>query len=286
MNTPSPKLVVVVSDLHCGSTTGLCPANFRKDDGSYIRNSPIRKWLWDRWIDATTRWLPGIVGQEPFILVINGDCTEGLHHRDTQLVTNDLGEHKRIACEVLFPFTGEGEKHQTVYQHPIASRIYLVRGTDTHVSTLENDIGFNLGAETDPDTGIHCWETLRLRVGGILCSFQHHVPAALREHTQSTQYSVQMSQERARHARFGLEVPRVFVRSHRHTFGAYTDGSGLFLVTFPWQLHTRFATRVTQSDLCPVGLHVLDFRNIDDPSADLPTHHFKMYEPRIPRIVE
>ena len=49
-------VLAVVSDLHCGSTLGLCgPEPVELDDGGLYTPSAIQRWLWERWADYWRR---------------------------------------------------------------------------------------------------------------------------------------------------------------------------------------------------------------------------------------
>ena len=44
-----PIIVAIISDLHAGSTVGLCPPRFTLDDGGDYVSSPAQRWLWRNW---------------------------------------------------------------------------------------------------------------------------------------------------------------------------------------------------------------------------------------------
>jgi hypothetical protein len=242
------RVVVVVSDLHCGSPFGLCPPDSPTADGSGYRLNRAQEWLWGRWQCDLAEWVPSVVGRRPWALVVNGDAIEGNHHGSLQLVHGDPNVHGRIAYECLLPLAAR------------ASKVFLVRGTESHVGTAESVLGERLGAVRDPTTGDYCWEQISLRISGTACSFRHHMATSLRPWTAGGGLAAAIVQEQAVAAGFGHPVPRVVVRSHRHRFGVYTGAEGLMLATAPWQLMTRYARRVTQQSITPVGIAALDFR--------------------------
>lgn len=41
------RLVLVIGDLHCGSTVGLCPPGMGTFDGSTHGLNPIQEWIWE-----------------------------------------------------------------------------------------------------------------------------------------------------------------------------------------------------------------------------------------------
>ena len=43
-------VIAIASDLHCGSTIGLCPdTGIELDDGGWYEPSNAQKWLWEEW---------------------------------------------------------------------------------------------------------------------------------------------------------------------------------------------------------------------------------------------
>ena len=75
-----PKLVFVLSDLHCGSTLAVMPPGFVTLEGNSVALNPVQQWLWKCW-QETHKWILETAAGEPFALVINGDLIEGNHHR-------------------------------------------------------------------------------------------------------------------------------------------------------------------------------------------------------------
>lgn len=260
------RTVVVLSDTHCGSQWGLCPKGMEKDDGSYYPDNKVRRWIWNKWTDATEKWLPKYLGDDPWALVLNGDLVEGCHHRTVEILSPEPAEHSRIAVRALSPMAER------------ADRLYVVRGTEVHVRGMENNIAAQLGAELDPDTSMPVFESLWLGVHGCLCHFQHHISASMREHTGGSQPHIQLAMERAEAGRHGHPIPQVIVRSHRHKFHAGFDSGGCVVVTPPWQVATRFARKVTNSQITPLGLVVLDWRG--KAKGDCPHVEPRIYTPR------
>ena len=74
--TRRPQLLVVVSDLHCGSTTGLMPPDSENMAGNTIGfgKNVHQAWLWANWKKAQAE-VAKIAGNDPLALLINGDAT-------------------------------------------------------------------------------------------------------------------------------------------------------------------------------------------------------------------
>jgi hypothetical protein len=45
------KVVMVLSDLHVGSTVGLWPKDFTSNEGNLICQNKFQEWLWECWED-------------------------------------------------------------------------------------------------------------------------------------------------------------------------------------------------------------------------------------------
>jgi len=113
--------IVVVSDLHCGSTVGLLPPKFMTLEGNEVGQNKIQKRLWDAWYDLWNDWVPWAVDGHEFAVVINGDLVEGLHHKTTEIVSPEFGDHVRAAQQALVPMTKLAP-----------SKIFLTEGTECH----------------------------------------------------------------------------------------------------------------------------------------------------------
>lgn len=261
------KLAVVFSDIHCGSIFGLCPPEFPLSEGAVARITPFQQWLWEQWQDFE-QFCFRIVGDDPYTLIANGDMVEGEHHQTKQLIHPDSGMHGDIAKAVIKPLADKAE------------HVLFVKGTRAHVGTVSEDhIASAQGAEPDPFNKGAAWWRLRLRIHGCLCRASHHISATIRQSLEATQLSIQLAEERLAALRQRREVPKVFVRSHRHTFGQYSDGDGLFLVTSAWQGSSEFVHKILPTaELAIVGGFVLDWRNVDP--GELPAiHPFRRVQP-------
>ena len=101
-----PARVLVVSDLHCGSTVALCPPGFDTEEGQTIGLSDWQAWMWDRW-----RELIGYTKErygKLDALVINGDCIDGNHPRSIEIWTANLWDQTRARPSAACSPTGSG----------------------------------------------------------------------------------------------------------------------------------------------------------------------------------
>ena len=58
------RKLVVVSDLHCGSTVGLLPRDAKTLEGNRIKPNNVQAWLADRWDEAMV-FVSEVVGSDP-----------------------------------------------------------------------------------------------------------------------------------------------------------------------------------------------------------------------------
>lgn len=263
-------MIVEIGDTHCGSVVGLCPPDFITQDGSSYDLNPTQRWIWDCWTHFNDHWLPAILRRRPFILMLKGDLTEGIHHHNgREVVHADPYVHAKIARYCLEPLARK------------ASKVYVVRGTDCHVGTAEAALGERLGAAVCPTTKEHSSFHWELSLNGTLCSFQHHIGTTSRLGLEATQLSIQLAEEQAQAARVGAPIPQVVSRAHRHVFGCFTDGLGLCVAGASWQCKTIHGHKVVPSSRTMIGAHILDFDAV--PPGGLPTVRPCHYYPTKPR---
>jgi len=264
------RLLVCVSDIHAGSTVGLLPPDFVAHEGQSVNQNAIQRWLWSCWLDAN-KWLDAVVGDDEFALVINGDATEGVHHRTLQVITPDIGDHLSAAIHILQPLAERAED------------VFVVKGTEAHTGNIEEALGRELGAYKHPDTGHHSTDKLYLEVNGCPVVFHHHIGATSRTYLEASALSIHLINEQAEHLQAGLTPPRVLVTGHRHRFGAWTNAHGTCVCLPPWQGLTRYGHKVVPSAMTKPGLVVLDWRG-GDPNA-LPSVRHRIYTPPPPAMV-
>lgn len=259
------KKIVVLSDLHCGSAVGLLPpALAETEDTLALRQNKVQEWLWRCWSDFTNRWLPIVLGGDPYALVVNGDLIDGVHHGTTQVIP-DVVVQAKIARSLLTPLAFA------------AKATYVVRGTECHTRQSETIIGEWLGAKQEPGTKSFAWDNLTLKANGCPVSFSHHITTAAKPWSESAALANHLVAEQFRAQNRGWETPKVVVRSHRHVYGTFENGGGMMVVTPSWQAMTRYAKAVTADNVSTIGGVVLDFTG--DEGA-LPLVHRKLYTPK------
>jgi hypothetical protein len=240
-------LICVLADIHAGSTVALCPPKFINHEGNEIKLNPIQLWLWRRW-SATKEFIEAVAQGREYVLVLNGDMIEGNHHRTTQIISPEVGDHVEAAYQILEPIAAK------------ASKVFMVRGTECHTADRENTLGKRLGAETNPDSPTRCsFDKLLLDANGIRIAFTHHIVTSSRTWTEANGLSAALNQEQLEASKNGEKLTQILCCAHRHRFGFIGDTSGMCVVSPPWQLLTRHGHKVVPlARTCP-GVFLLDF---------------------------
>ena len=180
-------VVAVASDLHCGSTIGLCPdTGIELDDGGWYEASDAQKWLWSEW---KQHWqtVKALSRKKTLHLVLNGDMIDGDHHRTPQIASPLTGIHIRTAMESLAV--------------PLAlkpKQVHVVRGTPSHVGrSAESEEGIARAlhgqgwpVEQDPDTGMYSSYRRRLDIGSVRLDIAHHGRMGQRANTRRSYSSL------------------------------------------------------------------------------------------------
>lgn len=234
---------IIVSDLHCGSLSGLCPPRVRFDDGGTYEHSPFQAQLWEHWLYFWGEWVPAVVGSRAWALILNGDLVEGQRARTTHSVSNDYSLQARIAVDAL-----------TVALAACATRppaaIYCVGGTEAHAGQSWEDeqrVASEIGATPDHH-GARVRPDLWLRVGTGLAHCAHHIGTTGSQAYEMSALGKELVETLADAARWGLDVPDWVVRSHRHRSAAASfptaRGEPHVVVTPGWQGRTPWAAKL------------------------------------------
>jgi hypothetical protein len=241
----------------------LLPPGFTTHEGQEVGQNAVQRWLWSCWTDAWDVWLPSVVGDAPWAMVVNGDAIDGNHHGTKQIIGPDEKDHGAMAFQCLEPLVKR------------ASKTYVVEGTESHTKNSEHTLAKDLKAERDPDTSKPAWQRLSLTVNGTRCVFAHHVSTSARMYLRASALSIYLANEQLEAVNNGEEIPKVCGFAHRHTFDSYERSNGLAFVTPAWQVLTRYGLKVVPSARCKPGIVVLDFRGRE--AGELPRLHARTY---------
>ena len=249
---PKPPNIVVVSDLHVGSLAALCPSEFDTELESHVRDFIRQSW---------ESFCADAVARGPFVLVVNGDATEGVHHGGRELLLKSLVKQWRAAISALQPLT------------KYATATYITEGTECHTLDDEDDLAQDLKAVRGPEGYSH--RRLKLRVNGLVHSFTHHIGTSARPWTETTALMAALISEREQ-ARLAGEAPTdVLVCAHRHTGGMIRTDSGICATSASWQFPTRHVRKVVSHARPVVGGVII---NHHTPGA-WPTIEHRHYRP-------
>jgi hypothetical protein len=263
-----PEVLVVVSDLHCGSTVGLMPPDSENMAGNTLGfgKNVHQAWLWECWQDAQAK-VSKLLGNDPFALLCNGDATEGIHHRSPEVVASLIENHVAMAAEALKPWAAK------------ATKTYIVRGTECHTHNVESYLARQLGAETG-----EARDKWLLEINGTMIDATHHIGVTSRAYLEATAMSITMGNARINSVRSGHPPAQVYLRAHRHCGGVFSDGSGLLGITGGWQFLTRHAAKVVPDAIPRPSVLVLDWRGQEPGSLPTPNHFF--YNPPAPAVTK
>jgi len=160
-------LIVIVSDLHTNSTTGLClPEGVSLDDGGVYRPNRGQRFLFDYWTDFWAR-IADIAENyvvDKKIVVVNGDISDGDHHNSYQIISRHPSDMIRLAVNILEPVRRWTDV------------MFIVRGTPAHSGKggfLEEEIAKDLDVECDDEGRYSRWH-LYLDVDTVRFDIAHH----------------------------------------------------------------------------------------------------------------
>lgn len=269
-----PRLLVLLSDLHVGASTGLLPPNFVNFEGNEIKQNDYQKWLWDCWQDCW-KWQKEVCGKDDWACAVNGDLIDGNHHLTREIFSPDVGDHVGGAIELL------------VDTLKPATAVFLTEGTNVHTQNSEHGIASVL-AWNDVKVVKHnkqksAWPTLDLVIAGTRVSIDHHVSSAMQTASESGAFSRVLSDMRSRRTRAQWSEPKFIVRSHRHQYGYFSDGYSSMVILPPWQGLSRFVHRVATGAVPQCGMVIADWRNV--PDGEPPVIHTRIHTTKQPPAV-
>lgn len=242
-----PVVLAVVSDLHVGSSVGLCPASTPLDDGGEYRASKAQRWLLGCWQDAWGK-VYGLRDKHKAALwvVVNGDAVDGDHHQTYQLWSRSPEEQIGVAEEMLAPVRTEAEQ------------FFLIRGTEAHVggsAWMEERLAGELEATPDKDRGTASWWHLRLLCNGVRFDCAHHTSMGRLPWTRANSANRTAAETVMAYAESGDAAPHVVVRSHQHRWAeSGTNYATRAVFTPAWQLATAFTQRLAPAAVADIGL--------------------------------
>lgn len=225
------------------------PRGFTTAEGNEIGLNSVQEFLADCW-DDFEGWALGQLAGSNYALVLNGDLIDGDHHGTKQIWSKGIQDQVAACVLLLSKLTQR------------ASKVYVVRGTESHTNDSENSIAKALRAEKNPSNtrgDLHVFDRLHLTVNGCRCVWSHHIATSVRSNGEASALSSVLTEEFVQAARNGHQ-PRQFIgRAHRHKFGVFSNGRGTVAVSPPWQMLTRFGHKVVPEARTQPGGYILDW---------------------------
>lgn len=238
--------VLILSDLHIGSTVALCKPSVTLDDGGEYRASPGQSWLWRCWNETLERVEKHKTGD--LYTVINGDAVEGdTKRRSLQTVSRNPATINQLAADILDPLA------------QLSAGLFFVRGTGAHVGKsahLEEQIAADLDGTPNPDTGAHSWYQLPLEIEGVRFDIAHHPGIGVGRNgwTAFTGIHTLASRVLFDCANNARPVPHLVIRSHNHVYRDSFDNFRVRAITTPaWTLATEYIQQIAPGALADIG---------------------------------
>jgi hypothetical protein len=231
---------VVVSDLHVGCQLAILgPGGGPLDGGGVYQPSPFQNKIHDWWDQFWGEFVPAATKGEPYVVVLNGDAIDGVHHNSTSQWTHNLTDQGKAAESLLRPIVELCE-----------GRFYMTRGTEAHVGQSgaeEERLARELGAIKNR-LGQSARYELWKRLGPCLVHYNHHIGTTGSQHYESTALHKEIIEAQLEAGRWNRPAPDVVVRSHRHrymeTVMPTARGRAYSVVTPAWQGKTGFSFRI------------------------------------------
>jgi hypothetical protein len=231
---------IVISDLHCGCQLGLCPPEVKFDSGGGYTQTALQQKLWNWWMEFWEDWVPAVTKGEPYVIIVNGDAIDGVHHRSVTQISHNINDQIKIAYDTLKP---------RIDYHMCKGYLH-VRGTEAHVGSsgqYEEMLAQRLGAIPDSVGNYARWE-IWLQMSKALVHVTHHIGSTSSAAYESTAPYKELVEAYNEAGRWNDKPPDCVVRSHRHRQMEIRipteNGYGITCVTPAWQLKTPFTYKL------------------------------------------
>ena len=243
-----------LSDIHAGSTMAGCLKPVQLDDGGWYEPSPIQEYINTR----LRRFAEACAAarREKFVLVLNGDLTDGQIKESGQVASSHPHTEFAILKDILDLF---------VALKPDA--VIVTRGTGAHVGKsghkdeaaahyLAKECG--LAVLRSPDTGRYSSYQSTTEPEGHLVYVKHHGKAG------SVSWS-NVASNRAfhiwsQHVLRGLRPPTIVLQGHNHKFDdSWWKHPTRVVQQASFQLKTDHAWKVVPDELNDLGGVIMQF---------------------------
>jgi hypothetical protein len=240
------RRVVVVSDIHVGSASGILPADYIDSSGITVPLNTGQRYLWDCWVDFCKRAKRFV----PDAIIINGDVVEGVQRKEcgAGLSLRMMVDQKNAAIRVLSMLRDSAPK---------SCALYMTQGTAYHVGEngeMEEDIAAHIGARRyySVGGGQLVREVLWLDIGGVIIEAAHAIGGNSGFYrTTALDRELQWSALSGKDESKGVPKSDLIVRSHVHFFMAAEHASKQGVIVPCWQLQTHYARKSSVHRLPP-----------------------------------
>jgi hypothetical protein len=246
------KAIIAISDLHIGSTVGLCPTSVRVVDGGTYSPNPFQKTLYKYWCNFWKVYVPQTIeGATKVILVVNGDIIDNVHHFTVNILSNSIQVQEAAAIKTL-------KKIRELCPIKI-DEIYFVAGTEAHSgAAAECERRIAIALDGLPDTSGDVLPFQRwMDVNGTKFHFAHTISTTSSAAYESSAPMRELVASMVEATQWGRQMPDVLVRSHRHRFIEVpiptTKGRIRVVVTPGWQLRTPFVEKIDRMRMPHIG---------------------------------
>jgi hypothetical protein len=255
-------IVVASSDLHVGSSLGLCTRYFERSSGDSWRANKGQRWTYSKWqtfwdkVRETKSRLLEDFPEEPVSVwhVVVGDAPDK-DSRGVERVTNNPSEILTLLSKLL---------DET---NDVVDLEFMVRGTTAHSGQqgwMEEEVGKDRGAVQNPETGAFSWYHLPIETDGLRINFYHRPPTVgTKPHTEDHAPLRANFELRSRFTEAGEPIPDFVFFGHYHYFTTSRPGKKPFVVYLPsWQLPYDWIHNIGRGMFPrPVGGTILVCRN-------------------------
>jgi predicted phosphodiesterase len=248
-------LVIVLSDLHSGSTVSLFPNRFWQFQHTNHTSTPLQVELWKHF-ELCVEAIKQARRKRRLIVIHDGDAIEGANLGSHQVITQNPLEQVEIHTELMDYFL-----RHVGFCKKSGDLLYYVSGTEVHTDDNEERCAADLDAECTR-AGLHIFDKLELTINGVEIWAAHHGPSrgsgpnagnTLRNWLRNIHYECLSD---------GLQMPDMIVTGHTHTpcYQCYIQdwGDGYHIlhgiICPSWQSKTRYAFRKAPVQLNRIGL--------------------------------
>jgi hypothetical protein len=240
--------LLVIGDVHVGSTYGMLPPDFISTDGSEKPQNAGQKYLWECWLDMKRKAARFNIDS----VVINGDLIEGKQPKQkaAELTLVAPNDQESAAVFLMRDLRNWLEKN-TGREVPF----FFVQGTEYHegrgAEELESIAARVQGANINSNfSGRHSKEVLDLDLDGTIVNFAHHLGGGS-GFSRSASLDAEALWCQITASKGQAVAADLIVRSHLHYYMHVEHANRHAFLCPCWQLQTRFARHRSAYKLMP-----------------------------------